>query len=1857
MTQKSRKNQTSWFLTVIIFVSIFSFTNCGKKESLEFNEGFKAYIYAYTSGVVSRSSPIRLRFTQALVDEKMIGNEVESGILTFEPNIKGTAVWEDDRTIKFEANEHLPSNEAYFGRVAVKKLYDNVPKELRTFLFDFTTKEQFFEVEIEGMRAISETDLTKQKVVGTLVTADVADNANIEKVLSVTQKGNKDLSITWQHDADQMHHHFVIENVRRTEKAGEVKLTWKGKAIGVSKKGSSNAVIPALGDFKVIDVSIVQKEAEQYILAEFSDPISKMQDVEGLISVSGYSGALNYVIDKNTIRIYPASRMAGDRTITVSRGIKNVMNKPMKTPSDWQVTFAEIKPQVKLVGKGVILPNSDKGLIFPFDAVSLNAIDVEIFKIYEDNVLQFLQTNNLDGDYHLERVGRVVMQKKIPLNQLNSRADFSLWTRYALDLNDLIKREPNAIYQVRIGFQQSYSTYFCSGEEPEGADGMTILAAQNNINEDGEINSFWDANYGYYKWEERENPCHEAYYKSYYRRQRFAKANIIASDMGLVAKRGSDGSYFIAVNDLITSKPLPGIAVKFYDYQQQIIKETKTDGDGIVNSKLDKKPYFVVAQNGLQRGYLKLQDGHALSLSRYDVGGERAYKGIKGFLYGERGVWRPGDSLYLNFVLEDKFNNLPAAHPVTFTLYDSRGQLQQTIVKTDNINHVYDFSTATPSDAPTGVWRAKIKVGGAEFRKSLRIETVKPNRLKIKLDFGKEELVAEENLKGKLQVNWLHGAIAKDIRTEVKVQLRAINTEFKNFGDYEFDDPARSFSGTAQTVFDKPTDENGSATVTAKVNTNDAAPGKMKASFSIRAYEKSGDFSSDNFSLPYNPYNGYVGISIPRKRSGEKRFDMNKNYKVNLVSLTANGKTRANKKLTVGLYRVNWRWWWDSGSDNITNYSTATHYGAKKKDVITTNSSGKADWDVKVDDWGRYMIRVCDEETGHCTGDIFYAGYPWNEDNTMAKQAAAMLTFSSDKTKYNVGETVELKVPLSESGRALITIENGTKVIESYWRSAQKGDNTFAFSVTKEMAPNVYAHVTLVQPHAQVENDLPIRMYGILPIMVEDPKTRLEPQIAMPNELAPEQTFTVKVSEKNNKPMAYTLAIVDEGLLDLTRFKTPDPWNHFYAKEALGVQTWDMYDYVMGANTGEIKRILSIGGDDALGPKEGQKANRFKPVVRFVGPFYTNGRTKSHKITMPNYVGSVRVMVVAADKGAYGNAEKTVPVKKPLMVLGTLPRVLSPGETVRLPVTVFAMENNIRNVTVRLETNDLLKVDGSSTKKLKFSRPEDKIATFEIQVPNKVGIARVKIIATSGNQTASQDIELDVRNPNPYITDIYEAVVQKGKTWSQGFEPVGMTGTNSAILEVSNIPPINLGERLQYLIRYPHGCIEQTTSSGFPQLYVNKLLELDDIQKAKVDENLRATINRLKNFQTASGGFAYWPGNAEASTWGTTYGGHFMIEAQKLGFTLPASMLTKWKKYQRKIAKTWTGSADYHNSDLDQAYRLYTLALVNAPEWGAMNRLKERPNLTNSARWRLAAAYAISGKKSVAEQLTKNLNYNIKPYRQFGYTYGSNLRDQAMILETLTAIGDKVKSAKLLQIIAKDLNSKEWYSTQTTAYCLLAIGKYVGANKVTKKFTFDYTLAGKSKNVGSNNPIAQVNFNPETASDLKFKNTSDGILFVRIITQGKPAIGEETSGENNLKLAVQYKDLSGKLIDNKNIKQGSDFIAEVTISNPDEMGNYQEMALTQIFPSGWEIHNTRMDNITTYSKTNVPEYQDIRDDRVYSYFDIGSGKTQVYRIQLNAAYQGRYYLPAVSASAMYDNTISARQAGNWVNVVGEGLEN
>ncbi len=1841
------KTRSILSIAILLFsVVLFSCRQEPKQKKDAFSSKptlFAEYISAYTSGYIPKNSEITVKLTRPVGAAKP-GKEIETGVFSFKPSLKGKAVWSDEKTIIFKPAKPLESGERYKAIFHLARLVE-VPEDQKEFKFTFECIPQDFVVEVEGLVVKGPGDKLKTSLTGTIRTTDESSEEDIEKVISASQNGTG-LPVRFEHGIGTNLHRFIIEDIRRSRKKSEITIAWDGDPIGVDKEGKEKYTIPPVDEFQVLSVNII-RAGDQYISVRFSDPVMKKQNMRGLIYLSG-STAPRIVANDNELKVYVQDRLMGKVKLTVDKSIKNINGKTLSGNYQATISFASVKPDVRITASdGVIMPGNSEGLIIPFEAVALSAVDLTIVRIFENNVLQYLQVNNPGGNYQLRRVGRPVVRKTIPLTGFGfDKSALNKWNRYTIDISDYINVEPGAFYQVRIGFKKSYSLYFCPGKE----NSMSNMETEDIW--EGEDDTDWDdyGGYYYYDWRERDNPCHDAYFYAH----RGAEKIVFASNIGLMAKKADEGDLYVFSTDLLNAGPLRDVALSVYDYQQQLIAKGVTDSDGKAVISLSRKPFVIVAKKGGQTGYLKVDGNSALSLSNFNVSGSEVQKGLKGFIYGERGVWRPGDTLHLSFMLEDIQKRLPEDHPVVLELFNPMGQLFTRKVQSRSVEGLYAFHPVTSRDAPTGNWQAKVKVGGVSFQRRIKIETVKPNRLKIDLTFDGEKLYASKGIQyANLKVRWLHGAIARNLKVSYEAMLVPVKTIFKKYEGYVFDDPSKEFITESDVVFEGRLNERGEARMPFKFETGDDAPGMLKAVFKGKVFEESGDFSIDNTSVVYVPYTSFAGLKVP---VGENRgmLETDKDYSVPIATVDARGRP-VSRKVEVSVYKLQWRWWWDNSWESKSNY-TNKYYSKliKKRNINTVNGKGIYQFKVNYPGWGRYFIKVKDLSSGHTAGSVAYVDWPsWRARGKRdGSGGATMLNFTVEKDKVEVGEKIRLNIPSSEGGKALVSLETGSEVLKTFWVDTEKQNTLVEFEATSNMAPNIFAYVTLFQPHAQTINDLPLRMYGIASIEVADADTKLHPLISMPDKLQSEEVFTVSIEEKDKKAMAYTIAIVEEGLLDLTKFKTPEPWKTFYAKEALGIRTWDLYDYVMGAYGGALESAMAVGGDEEIKAPEATEANRFKPVVLFKGPFFMKkGQKIQHKFRMPPYIGSVRVMVVAGYEGAYGHAEKTVPVKQPLMVLATLPRVARPGEEIVMPVNVFATEQGINNVEVSVEAEGKMAVAGNASKSIAFTEKGDKMLYFNLKAAQSLGKSTVRVKARSGSYRASYDVELQVKAANPEMVQAEETLLEGGKTLSWKYEPLGLPTTNDGVLELSSLPPINLEQRTQYLIRYPHGCIEQITSSAFAQLYLGDLTELGDAKEEAVQQNINAAIAKLKSFQLAEGGFTYWPGRSQPALWSTNYACHFLIVAKNKGYHVPGDMLSSLLAYQKKQANNWT--ADLYKDYMIQAYRLYSLALAGKPAIGAMNRLKGRDFSDKTARWLLASAYTFRGHDKAANEIIDGLTTDVTEYTRPGPTYGSALRDKAIILETLVRLGKKNDAFEVIRQIAEKMGNKNyWMSTQTTAYCLVAIAEFARSFPVGEGVKASVNVSGSSFRVDGGKYVNQVTLiDPDKASDIEVKNNGNNPVFVRLIRSGVPMEGEETAKENNIKLMVQYRDMKGNVIDVSELGQGTGFVAEVTVTNPGFRGRYEELAISQIFPSGWEILNNRLDDTESLYKGAKPEYQDIRDDRVLTYFNLEANKRVTFKVYLNASYQGAYYLPAVSVSAMYDNSIAANTEGQWVKVV------
>jgi uncharacterized protein YfaS (alpha-2-macroglobulin family) len=1795
---------------------------------------------ALSGGVLSRNSEIELVFTE----EQNTSKPLRASFLQIKPAIKGSLSWKNNYTLVFSPASLLPAARRYEVKVEDKE------RGIPAFTFAFETSPAMVEVNLDPVAVTEEGNAL---VSGSLSVDEGEETSRVERVISSPDLGKP----RWTHENGT--HRFAFEPVKREAAIRNVSVAWDGGVLGSKEKGMLPVRIPGSGSFEPVDYRI----REQGVLEiTFSAPLKPNKDLRGFVSLSGNTN-IRYSIEGNLVKIFGIQGADGVRpgAELLIQDLADIDGNVLARPVQYRVPDTWELPEIRFAGTGTILPTS-QGSSMVIETRNVSGVLVEAFRIYGDNMIQFLQVNNLGGTRELGRVGEPVWTAgfDFPWNA----ADKNRWVRRGLDLSALAQKYPESAFHIRVSFRIRHIRYEASGNSDDFSglqfpdDSFQELPAFDSENSNWDYYDRYD-NYDFYR--QRKNPRHPAFYAAYGDHNITIGRNVMISDLGLLAKKGLDGTWIFAASNLKTARPLPEAEIEILNFQGRRLALTKTGADGFAlipaSQTLQGIPAFLRARGSPGSSFLKINDSLALPVSHFDVSGGSPLSGQRGLIYGDRGVWRPGDDIYLTFLLSDPGGTLPADHPVSFELEDPRGRILEQKIFNSSVDGFYAIPVSTKPDAPTGDWTARIKVGGHTYQKTLKIETVMPNRLKMNLDFDGASVLEGGKKNVSLEAAWLYGAPAPGLKADVSVSFSDTETVFPSYTDYSFRDLSRTVSSERQMIYEGNLDDAGKTSFTMELNPGSAVPGKLAARFFTRVFEPSGVFSSEQVGMEFSPYKRYVGLKLPRGDESRNMLLTDTDHRADIVVLDGSGRyVTENLELDCAVYKISWRWWWEKGEGERAEFTSALSRNPVARETINT-ANGKASWNfqVKYPDWGRYMVVIRDRAGGHSSSSIVYIDWPgWAGRAQEEGQGSwAMLMLSSEKPEYRAGEKARLSFPSNKDAAALVTLEKGGCILREEWINCTGDITAYEFTADPSMIPNVYVHVTLLQPHLQTKNDLPMRLYGVVPVMIDDPGTRINPVIEAPVNWQPESSASFTVSEASGRPMVYTAAVVDEGLLGLTRYTLPNPWNTFYAKEASFIKSWDLYQEIMGAWAGQLETLLAIGGGDDIFDDSAKETRRFKPVVRYFGPFELKaGEKRTETFNLPPYAGALRIMVMAASSTkeapaayrsgrAYGRAEKPVTVSSDLMVFGTIPRLLSPGDEALIPVSVNSYKEGARSVTVTLKADGAL-LPGGGTETLDFEKPGEQMINFTLKAPPGPGKIKLSISAESaGLKTANHVTDLEVRSTAAPVSKSVVSLVEPGSTWEGEIAFPGQPGTNRGLIEFSRLPSLNLESRLAYLVSYPHGCIEQTTSAVFPQLYLDKILSLDGDRQAEIRANIAAGIERLSAFQVPGGGFSYWPGGGQANDWGTTYGGHFLLEARRAGYTVPGNLISQWARYQKERAGLWQNN---DSNQTEQAYRLYTLALAGEADLGSMNRLREQRNLTPRAAWKLAAAYWYAGQRDTARNMVRDLDTQVAEYRELSGTFGSALRDKAMILETMNLLEDTARSKIIFEELAAALSSEKWLSTQETAYSLIAMIPYLRGSAGTGPLNVEAVLAGSSKKAAFASPVYQLDMGSLSGDSGTYRitNPSGAPVYARVILRGIPAEGSEPAMSEGLDLRVEYRDPDGVSLDPELIKTGGDIEIRVTVKN----NTYQkvsEIALVHPIPASWEIINYRLGGED--SSASRYKYQDIRDDRIMTYFDLERGASLILTFGVNKTYGGNYFRPAVHAYAMYDESIRALVPG------------
>lgn len=1796
---------------LVIVLATLLFCQCTSTSDLSESPSYNEFISGYTSGSVQRNAPVRVLFSQEIAPGKLDSLQANE-VMSITPKVEGNFSFADSRTVVFVPKSGLERNTQYNVTVDVKKLFG------QTGAFKFAFQTRPFAVG-GAFKGFDVTENDEYELTYNLLTADSESAKTVESHVEFNMKGES----TWSHSADGMAHQVKFR-VKPNTDSKLILSTIADNSVGMEHLVLAESQLPSAENFSVVSQRCKPGD-NKAIEITFNKNLDPKQDIKGLVFINGKE--MQAVAEGNKVILTGKLNEGEQVNVNIEKTLRSRSGLKLSSSPLPTLTISTNKPQVEFVGDGTIIPQSDK-IIVPFRLIHMNGVRVTVFRIFSNMIGSILQNGDVDSYNNLCYAARPIAATTFYVE--DKSLDLSEWHTFALDLTDQVKLEPGAMYRIELSLDARLSAWptdslpQATREQMEVADAEVFEKYTKRFDEGYyyytgqgyESSSWWYSGY----WDDRNDPSKAAYYND-----RSRGKNVLATNIGLTALRGSDNVINVTAINLPDAQPISGTTIEAYSMQQQVVGTGSTDDKGIAAIAYDQKmgrPAYLVARKGTDVSYLKVVDDLSLSTSTFDVSGNVIERGLKGFIYGDRGVWRPGDTLHIAFMINDRHKTLPADHPVTLTLSNPLGQIAHRATRTEGKMGLYAFNIPVAADAITGVWSAQVNVGGVTFSKNIRIEAIKPNRLKIDLKFPSSTLSNGKN-DAHLTTEWLNGNVASGLKYNIKATIVETKTSWKLHPGYVFDDPTKSFDTAEQDIAKGQVDNQGKSSLQLNINTGKTAPGMLLGNIVTNVYEPSGEFSVDVAQTLIAPYDRFIGIKVPTQE-GQSHLDTEKDHTFNVLSVNKFGNPEPDVKVKVDVYKVDWYWWWNSSRQDMADYTASKYHQPVKSFEVTTDSQGKASFKLQMSEanWGTYLIIVRDKVGGHSAGTLSYFDWPWmTSRRSSASESATALSITTDKKEYTPGEKMKISIPSEEGSRAIVSISNGSHILHLDTYPCQKDRTEITLEATEEMTPNIYIGVSLVQQYSQTLNDMPIRMYGITPVTITSPKSHLEPQISTDDEYQPETTAKVVVSEKSGREMAYTLAIVDEGLLDLTRFKTPNAWDMFNAREALGVRFWDLYRHVNGAFGGRIEQLFSIGGDEAL--NNGPKAivNRFTPMVHFAGPFtIKKGEKRTHKVPVPNYNGRVRIMVVAGDGSAYGSADKSVLVRRPLMMIGTMPRQIGRNDEMTVSATLFATQK-LGDVKVSISAKDGLEIVGEKTQSVSFNEAGDKTVQFRIKAGNQGGVGTVSLLASNGSLKADYTAEIDIRTVSQSISKTVEHRIEPGTSFEENYTLPG-DDEFQLLLDVSANQPLNLSGRVKGLIAYPHGCAEQTTSKAFSQLYLSELSSLTEEQQKEVEDNIKYGINRLASFQTADGGMSYWPGQRQSDPWVSAYLLHFLSEATARGYYVPEEMSRKLKNYVSAQANAWTLRDDANTA----AYQLYVLAAMQSAELGAMNRMREQSaNISQRANQLLAGAYALTSRADIASQLLS------APGDAKANNGGWFSSDVALLLAEL-ALNEK-HAEQTAEGIRKRLSSDHWMSTSDCSFSILAMSQFYKTHSVGKGLKFKASLDGKE--------MADVNtpkFSWTTSKSLgnkqtklSVRNNGEAPIYISVTSQGIATQSPVQKISNGLELALSYSSESGQPLSPYQLAQSTTFKASLIVRNTSGK-NLEHVAVTHILPAGWEI-------LSKLPSGNV-SYQDQRDDRLLSYIDhLANGETVNIRFNISATYAGHYYLPSVHAEAMYDATI------------------
>ena len=1514
--------------------------------------------------------------------------------------------------------------------------------------------------------------------------------------------------------------------------------------------------------------------------------------------------SLQFFVSDNIVRIEGDFENEQTVDLIIEKGLPGLFGGVLEQEYRQQVSFVDIQPAVNFADRRgrYMLRGGAQNL--EVHAVNIDELEIETHEVYANNILHFLNQHRwyrYDYGYNPNyHVGDFGRELFRETIPLSSSRN---WLgRHIISLDRVLESRHKGIYVVRV-----------SSSEDRWIQDSKIVAI---------------------------------------------------SDLALIA-RVADDQITVFVNGIGDARPVEGVNISIISSNNQTLFEGRTDARGMVRFEDVRMrsegftPQLVLAETGEDFNVLDLDEAR-VETSRFDVGGlTQPSREYVTFLYAARDLYRPGETANLSAIVRTEDVHTVADVPVILKIISPRGRTFREYKMVLNGEGSFEQAIEIPDYALTGVYNMELYTGGDRLigSSSFSVEEFVPDKVRVQLSAAERQYRPGDELVVAVDAEFLFGARAANLRYEADVQLRHRPFRSESFPGYDFSEHSVKNSRIERTALEGTLDSEGRAELRYTIPADIRAGGILEGRMYVSVFDLTG--RTVNRVQPFTVYPNSAAIGI---QSPGTYFGVNRNINFSLVAVDRKDQALRNFAADVRLVRLEWQT--VLKKDHAGRY----YYASEEKEILEWEKrvtlNGETPYSVTVRRSGKYELRVAKAGMNAYQKTAFYAyGWATATASSFEVDREGRVDIIFDRERYRPGENAKVLFMCPFAGRLLITVER-SGVYHHQYVDVDKRSVEITLPVRGEYLPNAYVTATLFRPH-NGDRDTPFLVgHGFAAMDVERSENRLPLSISAPERVKPGTTQTVTIKTAPERNIYVTLAAVDEGILQITDFETPDPYTTMYARRALQVGAHDMYKFLLP----EIVRgSSSTGGGDL----QDQARKRTNPITtrRFKLFSYWSGIRKSDangsvRITLklPQFNGEARLMAVAYTGERFGAAERRMKVANDIILEPQIPRLLTAGDSLLMPVTVINTTERRGRVRVSLDVDGPLSVQSDTRASVTVPANGTAQVLFRVSAGRIPGTASLRLSA-SGMDDVRERIDLAVRPRVPFSAEHRSGILRGGSSVTLPSADGYVRGTRSVQLTVSAFPAIRFADKVRRLVDYPYGCIEQTVSRAFPQLYLEEVLKLAAPERYRQHNPVyyvNEAIRRVESMQRYDGAMSYWPGG-EPTWWGSVYAAHFLVEAGKARYSINEHVLQRLLRYVAKQARTretfdyahrrGTGRTIELKARKEILYSLYVLALAGKQDLSTMNYYKSRPHLlTRDTRYLLAGAYALAGKWSSYHQTVPDMFRAALPERETGRSFDSELRANAVMLNVLLEVDPANKQIPdILRWIAG--RAENMYSTQETAFVMLALGK-AARRSAGADINVSVLVDGKKRGSYSGTSLVLGEKEIGTGS-VQLKASGSGEAYYFWSAEGVKLRGDIEEVDVNMRARRQFYDYrSGQPVRGSEFRQGQLVVCKLSLTG--EGRSIDNVALTDVVPAGFEIENPRLRPSTAlgWSLSNPLniEHMDVRDDRLILFTSLDGGATREFAYLLRVVNAGRFVLPPVAAEAMYDPAFRSYHGAETVNV-------